>query len=106
KAAGPGELVTAAIPGELLASLDDLARTLKVSTKAVFLAAYVDLVARETGASPVTVGVVSNGRSARLSNPLQAIGLFWNIVPFCVPLEPRDELLGTLAGHRELVAIE
>lgn len=28
------------------------------------------------------IGVVANGRSERLSDPLGALGLFWNIIPF------------------------
>lgn len=28
-----------------------------------------------------TAGVVVNGRSARLTDPLKALGLFWNIIP-------------------------
>ena len=31
----------------------------------------------------VSVGVLSNGRIERLSDPFGALGLFWNIVPFC-----------------------
>ena len=31
----------------------------------------------------VSVGVISNGRTEKLSDPFGALGLFWNIVPFC-----------------------
>lgn len=31
----------------------------------------------------VSVGVISNGRTERSSDPFGALGLFWNIVPFC-----------------------
>jgi len=34
--------------------------------------------------SQVTIDVVTNGRSERLSDPLNAIGLFWNLLPFTI----------------------
>ena len=56
---------------------------LQVSLKAIFLSAYLDLISSWSNREQVTAGVVSNGRSERLSDPMAATGLFWNIVPFC-----------------------
>ncbi len=75
----------AALPAELAAQLKRAAVEQQVSLKSLFLSAYLDLVAGITGGGQNTVGVIANGRSERLSNPLKALGLFWNIIPFCLP---------------------
>nr|QEO74276.1 condensation domain-containing protein [uncultured bacterium] len=72
--------------------LRELSRDLRVSLKSLLLSAYLDLNAAETGEDTVTVGVVSNGRSERLSDPLKAMGLFWNIIPFCCSTAGEDRL--------------
>jgi amino acid adenylation domain-containing protein/FkbM family methyltransferase len=71
------------VPAGLALGLRELGRELKVSLKAILLSSYLELLGTVTDARPVTVGVVSNGRVQRLSDPLRAVGLFWNIVPFC-----------------------
>src|SRR5437588_11539375 len=48
---------------------------------------------------------MSNGRSARLSNPSQALGLFWNIVPCCFSVDERDKLRQVESVQRKLVEI-
>lgn len=79
------------LTSELAGQLNQLARASSVSLKAVFLSAYLDLIGTETGENRVTVGVVSNGRSERLSDPLKALGLFWNIIPFHCALSIGDQ---------------
>lgn len=54
----------------------------EVSLKSIFLLACLELVSSITGSRNVTIGVVSSGRSERLSDPFESLGLFWNIVPF------------------------
>jgi len=54
------------------------------------LTAYLELIGGITREKQVTVGVVSNGRPERLSEPLKAIGLFWNIIPFSCSIEGSD----------------
>ena len=71
------------LESETVSRLRALAGGLSVSTRAVFLSAYLDVIAEESRSDTVTVGVVFNGRSERLSDPFGAMGLFWNIVPFC-----------------------
>jgi non-ribosomal peptide synthase protein (TIGR01720 family) len=68
---------------EIVLDLRECCRKLKVSPKAIFLSAYLDLISMFTKENQVSVGVISNGRTERLSDPFGALGLFWNIVPFC-----------------------
>jgi non-ribosomal peptide synthase protein (TIGR01720 family) len=68
---------------EIIADLRECCRKLKVSPKAIFLSTYLDLIGTLVKENKVSVGVVSNGRIERLSDPFGALGLFWNIVPFC-----------------------
>jgi len=73
---------TLGIDAALGAELRQLARRHNVSVKAVLLNAYLELIARTSAVAAPTVGVVSNGRSTRLSDPLNALGLFWVLLPF------------------------
>lgn len=68
---------------EILANLRECCRKLKVSPKAIFLSTYLDLIGTVMKENTVSVGVLSNGRTERLSDPFGALGLFWNIIPFC-----------------------
>ncbi|BAZ19381.1 non-ribosomal peptide synthase (plasmid) [Kalymmatonema gypsitolerans NIES-4073] len=71
---------------EVIADLRELCRKLGVSPKALFLSTYLDLIGTVMKSNRVCVGVVSNGRTERLSDPFGALGLFWNIVPLCQPI--------------------
>ncbi|HEY6925488.1 MAG TPA: amino acid adenylation domain-containing protein, partial [Steroidobacteraceae bacterium] len=95
-----------AIDRALGKALGQLARAHNVSVKAVLLHAYLELIGRHCGTAAPTVGVVTNGRSARLSDPLNALGLYWTLLPFGT--EPGSEDLGpTLKGIQdELTASE
>jgi amino acid adenylation domain-containing protein/FkbM family methyltransferase len=77
---------------ELAVHLQRTSRAQSVSLKSILLNSYLELIGGITGADPVTVGVVSNGRSERLSEPLQALGLFWNIIPFCCAVVESDHV--------------
>jgi amino acid adenylation domain-containing protein/non-ribosomal peptide synthase protein (TIGR01720 family) len=68
---------------EVVVDLRELCQKLRVSPKALFLSTYLDLIGTVMKSNRVCVGVVSNGRTERLSDPFGALGLFWNIVPFC-----------------------
>jgi hypothetical protein len=70
---------------EIIADLRELCRKLRVSPKALFLSTYLDLIGTVIKSNRVCVGIISNGRTERLSDPFGALGLFWNIVPFCQP---------------------
>ena len=69
----------------LIPQLRALSRRMHASLKAIFLSAYVDVIRRELSIPRPTVGVVMNGRSDRLSDPLNSLGLFWNLLPCCPP---------------------
>jgi hypothetical protein len=79
----------ATLDTELLRRLQALSRDVESSLNATLLSAYLDLIGAEAGMPRATVGVVSNGRSDRLSDPLHALGLHWNMVPFCLPEVPQ-----------------
>jgi hypothetical protein len=57
------------------------ARSLGVTLKSVFLQAFIETLADHGGGPNPVVGMVANGRTDRLSNPFQSLGLFWNLVP-------------------------
>jgi amino acid adenylation domain-containing protein len=90
----------------LTAKVHDASRDLRVSVKAILLGAYLNMLGRLTGQERVTVGVVSNGRSERLSNPLKAMGLFWNIIPFCCPASAPDGASHLKAVQQGLIDVE
>lgn len=75
---------------DLLAHLKRMRLAQQVSLKSIFLTAYLELIGGITREKQVTVGVVSNGRSERLSEPLKALGLFWNIIPFSCSIDGSD----------------
>lgn len=72
----------------LVVGLVQAARRLGLSPKATCLAAFLTALKQQDGAAPC-VGVVTNGRSVRLTDPIGATGLFWNITPFG-PLDRSD----------------
>jgi hypothetical protein len=68
----------------LLLDLQEVSRRERVSLRAIVLDAYADILRSYTRRDFATIGVVFNGRSERLSDPLQALGLFWNLAPVCI----------------------
>jgi hypothetical protein len=83
-----------------------LAKELHVSMKAVCLSAYLDLWKNLSQSGPPIVGILSNGRTESLSDPLKALGLFWNITPFAFSnfsVQKRDQIV---AVQRMLIKIE
>ena len=89
-----------------VAKLYEAARAASVSIKAIALSAYIELVESLAAAQPVTVGVVTNGRSDRLSDPLTSLGLYWNLLPACVPLQPGRRREHMSDVHRTLVEMD
>jgi amino acid adenylation domain-containing protein len=94
------------ISGELSGRLRSMAQDLGVSLKTMYVSAFVELIGSVTDEPVVTVGVVSNGRSERLSDPLKALGLFWNIVPLCSRVDHSDRHSRLLEIQQALIAIE
>jgi amino acid adenylation domain-containing protein len=62
-------------------ALERIVREHAVSAQALLLAAWLEVLRRWSGDSIVTTGVISNGRSEYLADPLSSVGLFWNVVP-------------------------
>lgn len=81
-------------------ALAERAREAGVSLKACVLTGIL-IRRRQAGHSP-TVGVVANGRSPRLTDPLGSLGLFWNLVPFHV----HDDVPTVAEVHAQLLRIE
>ncbi|HEV2146540.1 MAG TPA: amino acid adenylation domain-containing protein [Longimicrobiaceae bacterium] len=70
---------------ELTAALREAASRESVALKAIYLSPYLDMVAMLSSVEDACAGVVWNGRSERLSDPLTALGLFWNLLPVARP---------------------
>lgn len=69
------------VPPERVEAILAPTRNEGLSPKARCLAAFLSALHRHDGAPALTVGVVANGRSERLTDPLGTTGLFWNILP-------------------------
>ncbi len=82
----------------LTGMLNRLAQVRKLNTKILFLHAYQKALGEVFNIKTVTVDVVSNSRSDRLSDPVNAVGLFWNLLPICTYLgSDNDKTLSTLS---------
>ncbi|MDZ8186464.1 MAG: amino acid adenylation domain-containing protein [Nostoc sp. ChiSLP02] len=90
---------------EIIVDLRQLCGKLRVSPKAIFLSNYLDLIGTEMKENTVSVGIVSNGRTERLSDPFKTLGLFWNIVPFCQQTI-EDKSLQIKNVHQSLIDME
>ena len=101
----PGERVQHAVRADskLLGTLQAGCQSAGVSLRAAVLASYARVIRRLLGAATATIGVVCNGRSERLSDPLHALGLFWNLLPVCIP---EDSPSSEQSVQRFLTAIE
>ncbi len=80
-ARGRAGSMTRIIARESVDSARRFARSLGVTLKSVLLQAYIEILAERGGGDGPTVGMIANGRTDRLSNPFQSLGLFWNLVP-------------------------
>ena len=65
----------------LVETLSQIARANAVPMQALLLSAWFESLRGLTGQELVTTGVITNGRSEHLTDPLSSLGLFWNIVP-------------------------
>jgi amino acid adenylation domain-containing protein len=97
--------IRTSLPPATVERVSAIARELRVSKKAILLGAYVDVLREQLDGESPAVGVVCSGRSERLSDPLGALGLFWNLVPFFAP-GPAAPPARWVAVHRRLLEIE
>lgn len=100
----PGTLVHVLEP-VVVEALSQLSRNSAVSMQALVLGAWCESLRLLTGRELVTVGVLMNGRSEFLSDPLSAVGLFWNIAPV-VSRAPQPLLQQAAAVHKDLIEIQ
>lgn len=83
----PQGIIGIELDQETLESLTEFSRTRLIPLKTLFLHSYMKALAKFVCSNNVTIDVVFNGRSNRLSDPLNAIGLFWNMLPINVNFE-------------------
>ena len=89
----------------LVETLSQIARANAVSMQALILSAWFESLRGLTGQELVTTGVITNGRSEHLTDPLSALGLFWNIVPVVSRVAlPMLEQVAIV--QKDLIAIE
>lgn len=69
------------INGDLLQQLSGVAKEHNIQFKSLFLFAYYKALSEVFHVQNVTVDIVTSGRTERLTDPLGALGLFWNFVP-------------------------
>lgn len=74
-------IVVAEFSSEQNAVWESVARENAVSMQALLLAVWLEVLRDWSGEPLVSTGVISNGRSEYLTDPLSAVGLFWNVVP-------------------------
>ncbi|WP_246793598.1 non-ribosomal peptide synthetase [Burkholderia perseverans] len=101
-APGPMRQHMLALDATTLQALRQRAAALGVSLKSLFVAAFHRALCEWRPQRRPVIGIVSNGRSARMSNPLGMVGLCWNLVPF----HRSEARLGAQAAFDELAAIE
>ncbi len=102
-----------ALPTEVVLAARSRSTRAGTSLKAIFLSSVAAAILDALDLETLVLGVITNGRSARLTEPFRSTGLFWNIVPLLVSradLAPTsmqrklDEL--TAFGHFPWKAIE
>lgn len=86
--------LTFKLPASLADKLATFARLASLPVKNVLLLAYMGALSRLLDTRNITVDVVTNGRTERLSDPMNAFGLFWNLLPVTLPLagSPAEDL--------------
>jgi acyl transferase domain-containing protein/3-hydroxymyristoyl/3-hydroxydecanoyl-(acyl carrier protein) dehydratase len=87
---------------KLASAVNDIAKENKVPLKTIFLAAFARLLATDAG--DVAIGVVANGRSTVLSDPLGTLGLLWALKPVNLAAGDSDQQYLQRA-HLQLSAI-
>lgn len=87
------------------AALERIVREHAVSAQALLLAAWLEALRRWSGNLVVTTGVIANGRSEYLADPLSAVGLFWNVVPI-VSRKKSPVLQQAEVVQKDLIAVQ
>lgn len=74
-------IVSVEFAQEQMEAWERMTREHAVSMQALLLAAWLEALREWSGDPLVSTGVISNGRSEYLTDPLSAVGLFWNVAP-------------------------
>jgi amino acid adenylation domain-containing protein len=90
---------------EVVAALKAAARSRSLSLQALVLAAWLEALRQWSGHKVMMTGVVANGRSSYLRDPLSAVGLFWNLVPI-VSREQKPLMEAAAMVHHDLIEME
>nr|WP_158300667.1 non-ribosomal peptide synthetase [Chromobacterium sp. ATCC 53434] len=69
------------VASRLVAGVGRCARARRIQTRSLYLAAVGHAIAQASRDPHVLIGIVVNGRVPELSDPLEAVGLFWNLQP-------------------------
>ena len=97
--------VACELPVKIAEGIIGLARTERISLQSLLLACWLKALRQWSGKQTVSTGLIANGRSDHLSDPLSAVGLFWNIVPV-ISREPRPLLEQASSLHQQLIEME
>lgn len=98
---GQGALARTYLPGELIALIDELARTTGTSRYMVLLTAFQLLLARHSGSDDIVVGTPASGRTH--PDLERAVGYFINTLPLRTRLQEEESFLDLLIRVRSTV---
>lgn len=76
-----GAVIQHELDPQIFSILVQLARESALSLHALLLSAWIEAIRRCSEQECMVTGIVVNGRTEHLTDPLSAVGLFWNIVP-------------------------
>ena len=92
------------LPPPLTKALQAQAKTAEVPIKTLLLRAYLIALGQQLNTNTVTVELVCNGRSERLSDPQSGVGLFWNLLPLSIRLtQAQDIAINALAKQLMII---
>jgi amino acid adenylation domain-containing protein/non-ribosomal peptide synthase protein (TIGR01720 family) len=98
---GPYMAQSVLLPATLTAAVQELARQHQLTPYTLLQAAWASLLSSYTGAQDVVYGVVVSGRPPELAGVEQMVGLFNNLLPMRLRVEPAQPLLPWLKGIQD-----
>ncbi|NQZ06411.1 MAG: amino acid adenylation domain-containing protein [Algicola sp.] len=90
------------IPSTWILAIKERANNQNVSFRTLILYAYFRALSELCEQDSITIDVVMNSRSNRLSDPLGAVGLFWNLLPINLALNEKENAQINLLHNRLL----
>ncbi|WP_215844888.1 condensation domain-containing protein [Candidatus Pantoea bituminis] len=92
------------VDGVLFESLSQVAKSHKITLKSIVLGALHAAMLNSNSKYDGIIGVVSNGRKEELSDPLQSLGLYWNMLPLQFNELTKPPLMKSI--HEKLLTLE